>query len=296
MKEMSPMLASPYEKSTLVYPSFASVKLDGIRCVIVNGNALTRSLKPIPNKYIREMLSSKKHSGLDGEIIIGDPSAHDVYNQTNSGVMSHEGTPDFKFYVFDDFSDPDKAYKLRLDSAKQRVEELDYPKITRLAQFPVFDSTEIDMLEQSFLDDGYEGIIIRAGNAPYKYGRATPKSGWLIKKKNFVDDEFEIIGFEELMHNDNEAFKNELGKTARSKAQENLRGGEILGAFVGRDLKSGATFKVGTGFDLKFREWAWANRKAIIGAIGIYKSFKVGVKDAPRHPVWKGFRDKRDMS
>lgn len=304
MTDFKPMLASPFEKSTVQYPSLASPKLDGIRCCIVGGHALTRSLKPIPNKYIRESLSRLLYSGFDGEIIVGEPNDHDVYNRTNSAVMSHDGTPDFTFYVFDDFTFPNTEFRQRTHRAGLRILDLyqeaqnahSFCRLRYHEHLEVEDDMTIDFLEGRWLEEGFEGIMVRCAKAPYKFGRATPKSGHLIKKKNFTDGEFEITGFEELMHNENEAFENELGRTARSKAKEGLRGSGVLGAFLGRDLESGQSFKVGTGFDSAFREWAWNNRKQIIGAIGIYKSFKIGVKDAPRHPVWKGFRDKRDMS
>ena len=37
----------------LQYPIIASAKLDGIRCLIKDGVALSRTLKPIPNKSIQ---------------------------------------------------------------------------------------------------------------------------------------------------------------------------------------------------------------------------------------------------
>ena len=36
----------------LDYPFYVSPKLDGIRCVITADGPKTRTLKPIPNKYI----------------------------------------------------------------------------------------------------------------------------------------------------------------------------------------------------------------------------------------------------
>ena len=64
---------------------YASPKLDGIRCMIQNGVALSRSLKPIRNEYIQNILGGMElFNGLDGELIVGDPTAHDVYRTTTS--------------------------------------------------------------------------------------------------------------------------------------------------------------------------------------------------------------------
>ena len=39
--------------------------------------------------------------GVDGELIVGNPTAHDVFQKTTSGVMSKEGEPDVTLYAFD---------------------------------------------------------------------------------------------------------------------------------------------------------------------------------------------------
>jgi DNA ligase-1 len=294
MSDFKPMLAGKFDATKAVFPLLASPKLDGIRCCIHQGLALTRSLKEIPNKHIFTALSAVHLEGLDGELIVGEPSAHDVYRVTSSAVMSHEGEPLFKYYVFDNFNSSG-GFEKRTDIARQMAQEL--PSIVEwLPQHLVTSLEQFTSLEDEFLAQGFEGIMARSLDGPYKYGRSTTREGWLLKKKNFEDSEFVIDDFEELMHNDNAAFENELGRTARSKAQDGLRGGGVLGAFIGRDLHTNIPFKIGTGFDAAFRKWAWEHREELRGAIGVYKSFRIGVKDAPRHPVWKWFRDKRDMS
>src|SRR5690606_7804434 len=99
----SPMLACSNipRPEQIKFPVYASFKLDGIRCAIVNGHPLSRTLKPIPNRFIRHTLNMPCLRGLDGELMIkGD------FNAVQSAVMSHSGKPEFVYYVFDDFSDP----------------------------------------------------------------------------------------------------------------------------------------------------------------------------------------------
>ena len=48
----------------------ASPKLDGIRCMIQDGIALSRSLKPIRNEHVQYILGREIFNGLDGELII----------------------------------------------------------------------------------------------------------------------------------------------------------------------------------------------------------------------------------
>ena len=61
------------------------------------------------------MFGREEYNGLDGELIVGEPNAVDVYRTTNSGVMSADGEPDVKFYVFDRWDWPDSEYSYRLE-------------------------------------------------------------------------------------------------------------------------------------------------------------------------------------
>ena len=68
---MKPLLAYTVSDLAAVrFPVLASPKLDGVRCVIRDGVAMTRTLKPIPNRHVRAMLAHLPD--LDGELIAGD--------------------------------------------------------------------------------------------------------------------------------------------------------------------------------------------------------------------------------
>ncbi len=65
-----------------------SPKLDGIRCTIQEGGAYSKSLKLIRNKHVQSLLANNEHlGGLDGELIVGSPTAPDVYGTTTSNIM-----------------------------------------------------------------------------------------------------------------------------------------------------------------------------------------------------------------
>ena len=54
-----PMLASKCENPHLLpFPVLATPKLDGIRCLKIGGKALTRSFKPISNRFAREWIEA----------------------------------------------------------------------------------------------------------------------------------------------------------------------------------------------------------------------------------------------
>lgn len=296
-KEFRPLLASPVDWDKVDFGNgvtrlVASRKLDGIRCIVIDGVAMSRSLKPIPNKHVQALFGSPEYEGLDGELICGAPNTPDVYRKTNSAVMTHDGEPDVKFYVFDHVSQPELPYQVRLKNANEQCRSL--PNVVMVSQIGVHDKAGVDDLESLFLEEGYEGLMLRTLTDPYKFGRATAKSNTLLKVKRFSDFEAVVVGVEELMHNDNEAVTNELGYTERSSHKENLVPGNTLGALVCK-TPDGRKFKIGTGFDADTRRALWSMRHLLEGKFVKYKSFEVGVKDLPRFPTYIGLRDPIDM-
>jgi DNA ligase-1 len=288
---MKPMLAGKLDVEKLTFPVVIQPKLDGIRACVVDGKLVSRSLKPIPNEYIRYVLEQPEYEGLDGELILGDPTAEDCYRQTNSAVMSSDGEPVFTYYVFDLWNHPG-TYSVRYVALCNRP----LPEQASIVPNYVANSYEALLeVETELIEAGHEGGIVRGPHSLYKFGRGTASKGDLIKLKRFVDSEAEVIGVEEEMHNANEATTNELGRTARSSHKANKIGKGTMGALIVRDLETGVEFAVGTGFTAADRQGIWKMRDAVIGSLLKYKSFPVGVKDKPRHPVFLGWRHPDDL-
>lgn len=295
--QFRPMLAglAPANTDQLSYPLYASPKLDGIRCVIREGQVLSRSLKPIANEFIQDSLRDLcELDDMDGELIVGDPTDKDVFNKSTSAIRRATGEPDFVFHVFD-LVLPDYSFMERWEELQRRYEVIAHPRVSLLPQTLVECPMRLDEYEQWALSQGYEGVITRHPYGRYKFGRSTVKQEWLLKVKRFTDDEAEIIGFEELMHNDNEAVTNELGLTERSSHKENQVGMDMLGALVCRNTR-GQIFGIGTGFTKEQRNNYWKARDSLLGETIKYKYFEVGSIDAPRHPVFVGFRMQEDLS
>lgn len=293
-----PTLAVNADFSKIQYPVYASPKLDGIRCSIVDGKALSRTLKPIPNKHIYGQLSDPRLDGLDGELIVGSPTSTTCYNESVSNIMAFDKTPNYTYYVFDDHSNPDASYRFRRDRMLGSLGNGvwgGFPQICLLEQNLLINEDEMLAYEAAKVEEGYEGIILRSPEAPYKFGRSTVKEGYLLKCKRFSDSEAEIIGFEEELKNGNAAETNELGRTKRSTAAAGLSGKGTLGAFQVRDLVTGVEFSIGTGLTALERQHFWNRQNEYVGKLIRYKHFPIGAKDRPRHPVFTGFRDRRDL-
>ena len=100
----------------------------------------------------------------------------------------------------------------------------------------------------------------------------------MLKLKIFKEAEASIIGFEELLHNDD---------TSTHK-KENQVPGDTLGALIVRngDLE----FKIGSGFNLQQRSEIWHNRDSYIGKRVTYKYQELTKYGKPRFPTYKGVR------
>lgn len=299
-RKVKPMLAVD-AKGGIKFPVYASPKLDGIRAIIMDGQVLSRSLKPIPNEYIQHILGSNPLlEGLDGELIVGKANDFNAMQNTSSGVMTRTGQPDFTFYVFDFYTKPDMPYNERYGMLSNPINlqslEKHGSRVKLLRQTLIRNMGELEAFEAGALKLGYEGVMVRSVDSIYKYGRSTHKEQYLLKVKRFTDSEAIIVGVQELQHNHNEAQVSELGQTKRSTCKDNLVPGNTLGALV-VTTEEGVTFNIGTGFTAAKRDelWQMHKRGELVGKLAKYKHFEVGSKEAPRFPVFIDLRNPIDL-
>lgn len=296
-----PMLAgkAPTDLIKLDYPLLVSPKIDGIRCLIIDGVALSRNLLPIPNPTVQELFGDPLFNGFDGELLIGDVGDPLCFNNSQS-VMSHahfvgEMREALRFHVFDDFGQTG-PFELRFKALNQRIRKsAKYIKI--VPHHLVNNHHGITGYEELFLADGYEGLMIRDPAGRYKHGRSTTREGGLLKLKRHEDAEARVVGFKELLHNDNEDRTGGVAQR-RSTKQSGKRGGQLLGALqvvgVNGQFK-GVRFDVGTGFNHAQRESFWRTQNGLLDKFITYRFVPHGSKDAPRFPVFKGFRHEADL-
>lgn len=282
-----PMLA--YNKTPdlneIKYPVFASPKLDGIRCVMADGIACSRTMKRIPNKHIQDTLMKLRLHGLDGELMVeGD------FNTVQSAVMSVGGKPDFTYHVFDHFEHENSTFVDRYNTAVEVARKLDSPYVKIVHHVLINNAEELQAYWDECVELGYEGAMVRSLAGPYKRGRSTLLQGYLLKLKSWIDDEAIITGTTELMHNDNDAELGEVGQTKRSKHQSGLTPADTLGALC--VVWAGKEFKIGSGKGLTedLRRELWQKREALIGQKVTFKYLNLSAYGTPRHPMFKGIR------
>lgn len=301
-----PMLAGTHTDVTkLKFPLLASQKYDGIRATVQEGRLMSRTLKPIPNVNAQSYFKGLPE-GLDGELIVGDPCAPDAYRKTTSLVMSDDKPLDWfkgetlSFHVFDCCAT--SGFYSRLVCAQADISYLQkngsWGCVIAVPHVWINGVETLDTFEAEMLDKGAEGVMLRDPNGPYKHGRSTENEGYLIKVKRFADAEAVILDTFEEMENTNEAKKNALGRTERSTAKAGKVAKGTLGGFrvsgVGGAYDT-VVFDIGGGFTKAQREALWKERDSLPGKIVVFKYFPTGSDTRPRFPVWKGFRDARDL-
>lgn len=286
-----PILSAKIEDTSILrFPLLGTPKFDGIRCCIINGKALTRSLKPIPNLFIRKQIENVAIEGFDGEIM---PKV-DLFNKVQSAVMSRDGAPEFTYFVFDLVNNPNESYNIRTIKLEQCPL---LPNIEHVIPILIRNEEELLSYEIKCLKDGFEGVMLRTPGSPYKFGRSTLKQQYLMKLKRFDDAEAIVIGTFEQESNQNTAITDALGHTKRSSHQENKVPMNTLGGFTVKDLNTNVIFNVGTGRGLtkELRKEIWNKKETYIGKILKYKFQAYGTLNAPRSPIFIGFRDIKDM-
>lgn len=277
----------------LKFPMLLSPKIDGIRALVVGGKLMSRSMKPIPNLYTQALFGHPNLEGLDGELVVGNPWDRNLMQQTTSGVMSHGGRPNVRFFVFDRWD-----YLGGFADRWNSLDCYDQTNSSTVIQVPhcyAHDLHSVLELERHYVDMGYEGVMLRDPNGPYKQNRSTLREGILLKVKRFQDSEAVVLDYELLNRNLNEKTKDERGYSKRSTSQDGKVADDLIGSLLVRDCVSGIDFNIGSGFTDIQRRALYADRANLKGRIVKYKSFSIGVKEKPRFPIFLGFRSPQDM-
>lgn len=267
----------------LRYPLLGSPKLDGIRVRVdpVLG-AVSRAHKPLPNKYLQRIVKEcPEWAYLDGEMVVEDPTDPKCFNRTQSALMSEDGEPDFRYWIFDWWGEPNLLFMERLE----KIRGVDSNFLIKVTQVHLAAEAHLLEFEELYISQGYEGMMLRSPEGKYKFGRSTLKEQILMKLKRFEDSEAVIIGFEPLEHNENEPTQDQLGYTKRSTHKANKVATDKVGNLIVKSDEFGE-FSIGSGFDDNLRKELWN----CMGKTVTFKYQKQGMKDKPRFPIFKGFR------
>lgn len=202
-KFFSPMLAKQYDKTKgLRLPVYVQPKLDGLRCIATKSGLWTRQgklFKSVPHisEYLEPIFRLMPDAVLDGELYNHDLKAD--FNKIVSLVKKHDATPAelseserlIQYHVYDlpYATRAGENFGQRYTNLCALIEALgDTERAIRLVPTSYCGTAiEIDAYNGAYLEQGYEGQIVRL-DAPYENKR----SANLLKRKEFMDDEFPI--------------------------------------------------------------------------------------------------------
>lgn len=302
-----PMLAPNQEVDldNIQYPILASYKLDGIRCIFLKGEIVSRSLKPIQNKQLKEKLepirrySEENNLILDGEIYGLDLTFQAITKfvmtqdfEDPKSIKKHGEVltipEELKFYCFDCITNDnlDEPYIDRIKQVEKAEKEFKDIFVT-VQNYWLDLPCQVDKIFNNALGNGYEGLILREIMGRYKCGRGTIKEGIIYKVKPFRTFDAVVKEITQGTVVDPKAEKkvNELGRSVTSNKKDDRLLVDKIRDFVvdynGHELKVASS-----SLTHKEREEYWEKREELIGKTIEYKGMLVGAKDVPRHPVF----------
>lgn len=308
-----PMLASDAVESKIVFPCIAQPKIDGVRSLNMTGTLTGRSLKRHANRFTTDFFSDILLQGMDGEMAAEHETHSDLCRLTTSALNTIEGHPWILWHVFDYVTADTEGlpYVERYKALQAKIQSLNgtvYQQHLRaVPSFQCSTLEELLLLDNAWLDAGYEGTIVRDIHGLHKQGRSTVREGGLLRIKRFIEEEAVVISITEGQKNLNEATVGLLGQTERSTHQENMVPNGMVGSMECRVLKdvvhngkaffsAGQVITVSAGrLTHDERKRYFDNQSMLLGKTIKFKTFPVGVKDKPRFPTFQTIRAGSDL-
>jgi DNA ligase-1 len=197
-----PMLAHRFDEheAKIVYPAFVQPKLDGIRCIAIveNGKAqlFSRTRKPITGMpHIQRELEERFPEGrvvFDGELYNHEYKTN--FEQIVSLVRQEEAAENHtavQYHVYDLVLP--EPFITRWQLLQDLLGGHPSTQIVLVKTTWAEHRGSLDAAYSSFIEEGYEGAIVRNADGIYENRR----SYHLQKVKQFQDAEFPIVGCNE---------------------------------------------------------------------------------------------------
>ena len=165
---------------------------------------LSRSLKPIVNKQLREKFRDIADYTRNNAVIFdGELYAHDLtFQEITRYVMTQDFEDKKSIKKFGEVLKIPESLKFNcFDCIMKNGIEVPYNMRIKLAEGLLRFFSEVEIVKQAYvkneadvkhrfeyaLKEGYEGLILRSPEGKYKFGRTTIKEGNLFKVKPFRD-------------------------------------------------------------------------------------------------------------
>lgn len=209
---VSPMLAHRFDEQghKISYPAFAQPKFDGHRCIAVieqedgapKVSLWSRTRKPITGlpHLVEQLKNWAYEEGITKMVLDGELYNHhyrDRFEELTSYIRNPEpkaGHEVVQYHIYDiadsDLKQEDRVEELRSFYRRARRWK---DSLVFVETITVADEDELMAAFSKFLEEGYEGLMVR--NAAGRY--ANKRSYDLQKVKEFKDAEFRVKAVEE---------------------------------------------------------------------------------------------------
>ena len=275
-----PMLCKVYDASdpkvqNKIY--YASRKHDGLRCHIYmkDGELHTSSRGGqnydiaayyiLTDAFIKQLLQSNPGMILDGELYHHGWNLQKISGLGRLETLHHDHTQ-LRFYCYD-IVDESKTFEDRLSILKS-INPSWNSLLTIVEHVKVSSEDEINKLHDKWIEEGYEGLVLRDPDMPYKCGGRDRR---MMKVKKFTDGEFTIKGL-----------------------VEGLRDEDLCFLMV---TDEGNEFKAKPIGDRVLKQWYRDNINSLINKKGTVKYFGFTETEnpVPNLPVFKSVRISQDI-
>lgn len=205
-----PMLAADYKKYIPLLQDIlngdwhSQPKLDGMRCIVKKEGMFSRQGKPIVSApHVHEaygpIFEEEPDLIIDGELYTD--ILREDFNQIMSLCKKTKPTPEdlaksreiIQHWAYD-IVEETKPFTQRIEYLGKLVQWLGSPSIVLTPTHCVTSQEDLNKMYEDYLAKGIEGQILRRGSSLYQMSKR-PKD--LLKRKEFIDEEYEIIELQE---------------------------------------------------------------------------------------------------
>jgi ATP-dependent DNA ligase len=277
-----PMTAHDFKKhhNPITYPVFVQRKYDGFRCLASKEDGVVTLYSRSGDVFDLPHISDELEQYMpDGFVLDGELYCHNTpFQKIASWIKKHHPESKKLKYIVYDIPESDCSGRDMTDRARL-LQVLSTKKWKSLEIAPTETASSKDEVleyEKKFVDEGFEGAIVRLANGKYQYGY---RSYALLKVKSFQDEEFEVVG----------------GRPGVGKMSDQCIFQCVVGTRKGENLQlKGKTFNVVPMGDAAQRREYLKNLKKYIGKKLTVKFQGKSLDGIPRFPVGKAFREKFD--
>jgi DNA ligase-1 len=199
-----PMLAHKYsvngvltkDAKKIQFPAFGQPKMDGIRCIAIKKDGVctlwSRTRKPI--KSVPHIIAAIE--AIPGDFVLDGELYNHEYRQDFDTIIELvrpdepvEGHEVVQLWLYDTVND--QPFRQRTQWLKDNITPND--TLVLVETHVIKSAADVEAFKLLMLEHGFEGAMMRNADSLY----VNKRSYDLQKCKDMVDDEFEIVDFEE---------------------------------------------------------------------------------------------------